>query len=86
MGCGHTEHIPDPVVVEVPGPVQWRPIAPELLTLHLPSDIPESASYGDAMQLWNADRESLKLMIANVRAISDLGKNLPDIEGEDSVE
>ena len=70
--------VPKPRVVEVPGPVQWREIPDQLLIEHQPTTLPETLTWGEAAQLWIADRETIRLLLAQIQGIKSLGE--PDGE------
>ena len=73
-GCSSQEVItPQPVIIEVPGPVQFVDVPPDLLVLHNKSIVPEGLTFGEAMQLWVADRETIDVLLGNIGAISSLG-------------
>ena len=71
-GCVREVIVEKPVPVEVPGPVEWRDIPPNLLIQHNKSTIPEALTYGEALQLWAEDRASIESLNGNIRAISSL--------------
>lgn len=69
--CG-TEKVvekPVPVRVEV---VKWTPV-PKDLTRQLPKQaIPDTLTYGQAIELWSRDRGSLDIVNARLRGIQEL--------------
>ena len=82
-GCSNQEVItPQPEIIEVPGPVQWREIPPDLLVIHNKSTIPETLTWSEVAQLWTADRETIDILLGNLLAINSLGD--PDGDIEDS--
>ena len=83
--CGSTEVIPEPVVIETVR-TEFVPIPPDLLAVHVKSEVPESLTWSELAQLWVADRENLDKANANLKAIAEIGKNLPDIDARDSIE
>lgn len=72
VGCGSTQIIDKPVPIEVPGPVEWREIPPDLLIQHVKSDIPETLTWSEVAQLWTADRENLDILNAQILGIKSL--------------
>ena len=72
MGCNEVI-VEKPVLVEVPGPTEFVGVPSELLIMHAPSTIPDTLTWGEAGQLWIADRESIAILNAQINAISGLG-------------
>ena len=73
-GCSSQEVVtPQPVIIEIPGPVQFVDIPPDLLVLHNKSTIPDELTFGQAMQLWVADRETIDIYVGNTEALKSLG-------------
>lgn len=66
-----------PVPVEVPGPVEWREIPPNLLIQHNKTTIPEAITYGEALQLWSEDRAIVDTLLGQLSAIGSLGADDP---------
>lgn len=85
-GCVREVIVDRPVPVEVPGPVQFVAIPSDLTVLHQKTTIPESATYGELIQLHIQDRAIIDKLLANIRAISGLGNNLPETATDASVE
>lgn len=73
--CGHTQVIEKPVPVEIVR-TEYVPVPDRFLVEHQPSTIPESATYGEVIQLWSSDRDTIKVLLAQIRAIKDL-----DVDG-----
>lgn len=60
-----------PVPVEV-FHVEQLPVPAELLVQHQKTTIPEVLTYGQAMQLWSADRSIIDTLLGQIRAIESL--------------
>ena len=72
-GCGANEVIVEkPVVVEVPGPVQHIPVPAEFLVIHEPATIPDSLTWAELAQLFTADRETIRMLNAQIVGIKSL--------------
>ena len=72
-GCVREVIVEKPVPVEVPGPVQFIEIPPDLLVLHQKATIPESLTWSEAAQLWTADRQTIDILLGNLLGIQALG-------------
>ena len=58
--------------VEVPGPTKFVEVPTELLIIRNKSTLPEALSYGEALQLWSADRGTIEALNGQLRAIQGL--------------
>lgn len=76
--CGTTRVVASPVPVEVPGPVQWQDVPAALLVLHQKATIPGELTYGEAMQLWSADRGIIDTLLGQLEGISSLNDEDPE--------
>jgi hypothetical protein len=70
--CGTTRVVASPVAVEIEGAVQWQDIPADLLVFHQKTTIPEELTYGEAMQLWSADRGIIDTLLGQIEGISTL--------------
>lgn len=64
-------------IVEVPVPVEVvrverTPVPRDLLIQHQKTDIPESLTWGEAIQLWSADRAIIDTLLGQIQAIATL--------------
>lgn len=75
-GCSGQRVIEKPIVVTVSGPVKHIEVPAELLVQHNKTTIPESLTYGEAMQLWGADRATIDTQNGQTQGIAIL--NLED--------
>jgi len=64
--------VENPVVVEVPGPVEYIPVPAELLIHREKSTIPDGITYGDGLTLWAADRATIDMLLGQIRGIEAL--------------
>jgi hypothetical protein len=69
--CGQTRIVEKPVPVEVIT-VERVPVPDDLLIEHMPSTIPEGLTYGEAIQLWMADRDTIAIHNGQIKAIKSL--------------
>lgn len=69
---------PQPVPVPVPGPVQWREVPPKLLLMRQKTTIPETATYGEALQLWVEDRSTIDKLLGQLQGIASLSDSNGD--------
>lgn len=70
--CGTERVVEKPVVVEVPGPVEYVPVPGDLLIRHIKTTVPESLTYGEALQLWAEDRAIIDTQNGQLAAIEVL--------------
>ncbi len=70
-GCGSTEIVTEPVIVEVPV-TKFVPVPAEHLAEQLPSTIPEKPTYGEIISLFAQDRAAIQTLNAQLRAIREL--------------
>lgn len=61
-----------PIPVNIPGPVEYVRIPGRLLIIHTLSDVPDSITYGELIELWAADRASLDKANGQLSAIGSL--------------
>jgi len=73
LGCGSTEVIEKPVVVEVEV-VKWREVPPNLLIIHNKSTVPDILKYGELIQLWAEDRAIIEKQNGQLKAIESLSQ------------
>lgn len=73
--CGTTKIVEKPVPVEV---VRFErvPVPSDLLVRHQPATIPEQLTYGEAIQLWSADRAIIETLLGQIRAIESLNDGI----------
>ena len=74
LGCAANEVIPQPVIVEVPGPTEIVPVPAELLVQHQKVTIPEILNYGEALLLWAEDRSIIDRLLGQLIAIESLAE------------
>jgi hypothetical protein len=72
--CGTQKVVEKPVLVETVR-VERVPVPADLLALHQPTTIPESMTYGEAMQLWSADRGIIHTLLGQIEAIRSLNES-----------
>lgn len=72
--CGTERIVEKPVVVEVPGPVQWREVPADLLLECVKSSIPDGLTYGEALEAWAEDRAQIDVCNGQLQAIGSLGQ------------
>lgn len=71
--CANKEVIvPEPVVIEIPGPTVYVEVPRSLVIQHQPVALPERLSYGNGLLLWAEDRSNLDVCNAQLRAIAGL--------------
>ena len=76
--CGTTRVVASPVAVEIEGAVQWQDVPADLLVLHQKAPIPSELTYGEAMQLWSADRGIIDTLLGQLEGIASLNDEDPD--------
>jgi hypothetical protein len=55
--------------------VERVPVPSVLLGLHNASTIPDSITYGEMVQLWSADRDTIMILNGQILAIRSLNEN-----------
>jgi len=71
--CVTEKFVPVPEIVEVPGPVQWREIPADLVEPCDKAEIPETLTYGQAIELWADDRAQIDTCNGRLAGIESLG-------------
>ena len=78
--CGTQKIVPKPKIVKIPGPVEYIAVPADLLILHEKTTIPEGGiTYGEAIQLWEADRAIIDIQNGQLLGIDALDEE-GDIE------
>ena len=70
-GCSTEKVITQPEVVEIIK-VERVSVPNELLVKHQPTTVPETLTYGEALQLWAEDRGIIKTQNGQIAAIESL--------------
>lgn len=70
--CSTQKIVPSPVLVEVPGPVQYIDIPAEHLVIHNKSTYQPGLLYNEALKLWVADRSTIDVLLGQLEAIRSL--------------
>lgn len=71
IGCGQTKIIEKPVPVEVIK-TERVGVPEDLLIRHQKTTVPETLTFGDAMQLWVEDRAMVDKLNGQITAIQSL--------------
>ena len=72
--CGQTRIVEKPVPVEVVR-VERVTVPHQLLVQYTKSGIPKNLTYGEAIQLWSADRANIDVLNAQIAAIESLNES-----------
>lgn len=79
--CGTERVVEKPVLVEVPGPVEYVAVPADLLLRHIKTTIPATLTYGEALQLWAEDRAIIEKQNGQLAAIEVLNDG-PSVDTE----
>ena len=79
-GCATERVVEKPVPVPVPGPTQYVEVPTELVTTREKTSIPDSITYGQAIELWSRDRATIDIINGQLLGIKSLG----DDDGQES--
>ena len=71
--CATERLVPVPEVVEVPGPIRYVEIPAQLTERCQKVEIPEQATYAEAIELWAEDRSSIDACNGKLAGIESLG-------------
>jgi len=70
--CGTTKVVEKPVPVPVPGPTQYIDVPADLVKTGKKQSIPDSITYGEALELWVKDRAIIDTLNGQLLGIKSL--------------
>jgi len=70
--CGTTKIVEKPVPVPVPGPTQYIDVPAQLTLTRQKTPIPETITYGQALELWSKDRAIIDTLNGQLLGIKSL--------------
>jgi hypothetical protein len=78
--CAETKIIEKPVPVYIDR-VEYIPVPYDLTIKRNKTAIPETLTYGEALELWSVDRATIETLNGQMEAVESLGQEeLPDSE------
>ena len=76
--CGATKIVEKPVPYPVPGPTQYVEVPADLTLNREKTTIPESITYGQALELWSRDRSTIDTLNGQLLGIKSLNEQGTD--------